>query len=137
MSTSLLIPDNPLIVLPKLAVAFGLEEAIVVQQVYYWLRKNEAKEMNLPLGAQDHFREGRWWTYNSYAGWQEQFPFWSVQKVGRVFRSAEEQGLLLSRQFEVRSWNQRKWYSISDEQLRQFSVPVGKTNSKRTSQKRR
>ena len=61
---------------------------------------------------QRHWREQRWWTYNSYADWQQQFPFWSLQKTGRVIRAAEARLVLISRQFEVSAYQRRKWYSL-------------------------
>ena len=50
---SLLLNENPLIIMPTLAVHIGLNEAIVLQQVHYWLLKS------------DKLEDGRKWTYNS------------------------------------------------------------------------
>ena len=45
MSTSpLLINEHPLMVLPSLATAVGLNQAIVLQQVHYWLDLNRKIE---------------------------------------------------------------------------------------------
>ena len=35
---NLLIDDYPILVLPKLATEIGLNEAIVLQQIHYWLK---------------------------------------------------------------------------------------------------
>ena len=35
----LLLEDEPLVVLPKLATVIGLNEAIILQQLHYWLEK--------------------------------------------------------------------------------------------------
>ena len=37
--SNLLIDDYPILVLPKLANEIGLNEAIVLQQMHYWLKK--------------------------------------------------------------------------------------------------
>ncbi|WLF74824.1 hypothetical protein Q3V38_08385 [Limosilactobacillus fermentum] len=37
---SLLIEEPPLQVLPSLAKSIGLNEAIVLQQIHYWIRKS-------------------------------------------------------------------------------------------------
>ena len=50
---SLLLNENPLIVMPTLAAHIGLNEAIILQQVHYWLLKSDKLEY------------GRKWTYNS------------------------------------------------------------------------
>ena len=52
---SLLISEPPLQVLPSLAVKIGLNEAIILQQVHYWLLKS------------NNIRDGYKWVYNSYS----------------------------------------------------------------------
>ncbi len=42
--SSLLIEESPLQVLPSLAKAIGLNEAIFAQQLHYWLRGKSGKE---------------------------------------------------------------------------------------------
>lgn len=97
----LLINEPPLQVLPSLAVAVGLNEAIVLQQVHYWLRHSK------------HEYDGRRWIYNTYEGWQSKFPFWSLHTVRRVINTLEERGLLLSRDDLNRMKIDRtKWYTI-------------------------
>ena len=104
--SKLLIDDNPLQVLPKLAEAIGLNEAIVIQQLHYWLNKSE------------NIHEGKRWVYNTYQEWKESnFPFWSVQTIGNIFRSLEEKGLIVSKQINVKHWDRKKWYTIEYSEL--------------------
>jgi len=49
LSSSLLINESPLQVLPSLAVLVGLNEAIVLQQTHYWIK----------MGLQLHKRMAR------------------------------------------------------------------------------
>ena len=55
--SNLLFDKHPLVVNPSLAALIGLNEAIVLQQVHYWLKHNEEADKN--------FEEGRYWTYNT------------------------------------------------------------------------
>lgn len=96
----LLIPENPLQLLPSLAVKIGLNEAIVLQQIHYWLRSSP------------HVKEGRKWIYNSYEEWQEQFPFWSITTIGRIMRSLEDKKIIITKQFGAKGYDRRKWYTI-------------------------
>lgn len=106
MSNKLLLDEHPLVILPSLAKEIGLNEAIILQQIHYWLVIAEkAKDSS-------KFYEGRWWTFGTYVDWQEQFPWWSTDTVGRVVRKLEKDGLLLSRKPDAKDWNQRKWYTI-------------------------
>jgi hypothetical protein len=109
--SKLLINEHPLQVLPTLAELIGLNEAIALQQLHYW------------LGRSENIRDGRKWSYKTYKEWQEEnFPFWTVNIVGNVFRSLEESGLVLARKFEKENWVHRKWYTIDYEKLDALSL---------------
>jgi hypothetical protein len=101
-----LIDESPILVLPSLAETIGLNEAIVLQQIHFWLKTYEK------ANNQSKFRDGRWWVYNTYEEWQENFPWWSIRTIQRIISSLEEKKLLISEQFEASDWNQRKWYTI-------------------------
>lgn len=107
--TKLLINEPPLQVLPSLAAAIGLNEAIVLQQIHYLLRTSR------------NARNGRRWVYNTYPEWQARyFPFWSVRTIQRIFRSLEERGLLLTTVANARRGDRTKWYTIDYSRLDQY-----------------
>lgn len=111
----LLISEPPLQVLPSLAVRIGLNEAIVLQQLHYWLLRENAPE-----------REGRKWSFNTYKDWQKKcFPFWSVSTIKRTFLNLEKQRLIIAAQFEAGDWEQRKWYTINYDELNEKGVSPG------------
>lgn len=97
----LLINENPLQVLPTLACAIGLNEAMILQQVHYWMSSSR------------HIYDGRHWVYNSVPNWQKQFPFWSESTVKRALLSLERQGLMMSANYNRDPRDQSKWYSIN------------------------
>ncbi len=102
-ATPLLIDEEPLLVPPRLAAAIGLNAAIVLQQVRYWLGDKRRPKV----------RDGRRWVYNTYPQWQAQFPFWSLATIKKTFRELEECGLLLASQRYNRAPTDRtKWYTI-------------------------
>lgn len=99
---NLLINEPPLQVLPTLAKEIGLNEAIVVQQVHYWIRisKNE--------------RDGFIWVYKTFEEWNKEFPFWSVRTIQRIFKELEEKELLYSSKiFNRAGYDRTKWYRIN------------------------
>lgn len=109
----MLIDEPPLMFSPTLARAVGVNEAIVVQQVHYWLTnfRQNPKQVG-------HFQDGRWWVWNSYPEWREgNFPFWSEDTVVRCFRSLEKRGVVLSRQASPNPYDRTKSYSIDYERL--------------------
>lgn len=104
----LLIQDRPLMVLPKLAVKIGMNEAIVLQQVHYWMSLSK------------NLFEGRNWVFNTYEEWLLQFPFWSLSTMRRTMISLEKQGLLLSANWNKLKMDHTKWYSIDYERLKEL-----------------
>ena len=101
----LLINENPLQVLPTLACTIGLNEAIVLQQIHYWLNSSQ------------NFFENRHWVYNSVTDWQEQFPFWSESTIKRVLANLEKLNVVFTGNFNSDAWDKTKWYSINYAQL--------------------
>ncbi|MDF0728712.1 conserved phage C-terminal domain-containing protein [Cytobacillus sp. S13-E01] len=104
----LLINESPVKIIPSLAAKTGLNEAVVLQQIHYW------------LGISKHKIEGRTWVYNTYEEWQKQLPFWSVSTIKRTIRSLEMLGLLLSENWNQMKMDKTKWYSIDYEKLQEF-----------------
>ncbi|PGY05377.1 conserved phage C-terminal domain-containing protein [Bacillus sp. AFS031507] len=103
----LLIKESPVMIIPSLAVKIGLNEAVVLQQIHYW------------LGISKHKIEGRTWVYNTYEEWQKQLPFWSVSTIKRTILSLEMKGLLLSANFNEMKMDKTKWYSIDYDKLQE------------------
>src|SRR3989338_2901981 len=101
----LLIAEHPLQVLPSLAAVVGLNEAIVLQQVHYWLKSSTK------------MHDGKCWTYNSYPEWQKQFPWWGLNTIRRAIATLEQKQLLISANFNHNQFDKTKWYTIDYERL--------------------
>lgn len=114
----LLIDDYPIQVLPKLATEIGLNEAIILQQIHYWLNKS------------DYYYDGKKWIYNSYKEWQKQFPFWSNATIRRTISSLEKQNLLFTGNFNKTGFDKTKWYSINYEALEGLSKRVAQNEQR-------
>lgn len=102
----LLLPEPPLQVLPSLAVLIGLNEAIFLQQLHYWLQKSGKA------------RDGQVWIYNTYAEWQQQLPFWSNATLRRIIGNLEEKKLIIGTdRFNQSKIDRTKWYAIDYQAL--------------------
>lgn len=102
---SLLFKFRPLVINPILAKRIGLNEAIVLQQVSYWLNETES--------GVEH--DGRRWIYNTYEQWIEQFPFWSQDTVKRAITSLKKQGVLVVAKLSSDRLNHTNYYTINYE----------------------
>ncbi len=96
---------NMVILYPKLAAKIGLNEAIMLQHIHFWLKESKNQ------------RDGRLWVYNTYLSWQEQLPFWSAETIKRVIRRLEKAGYLLSANYNRFKMDKTKWYSINYEKV--------------------
>ncbi|GHI00072.1 conserved phage C-terminal domain-containing protein [Neobacillus kokaensis] len=111
MST-LVVNESPVMVIPSLAVKLGLNEAIVLQQIHYWLVRSK------------HVIEGKRWVYNTYHDWQKQLPFWSESTIKRTIRSLESLGYLQSGNWNRLKLDKTKWYTINYDKLPELEAPM-------------
>jgi hypothetical protein len=103
MSTSLLLDEAPLQVLPSLAEAIGLEQAIVLQQIHF-LTSNPKNGVVI---------KGHRYVWNTYEGWQAKyFPWWTVRTIRRIFRALEKRDVLIALQPDGRM-SRKKYYRVS------------------------
>lgn len=108
MFQPLLIDEPPLQVLPSLSKLIGLNEALVLQQIHYWLN---------PKFNQNFFSD-RYWVWNTYEQWQQQFSFWSEKTIRRTINKLEDLGLLES--FVTKEFQKLKYYTINYQALWQL-----------------
>lgn len=110
----LLLDEPPLLVLPSLAVAVGLKESIILQQLHYWLENKDSAGNRTA-----HFVEDQWWVYNSYDKWQRtNFPFFSITTIRRKFdRLEHDLHVVNSKQFGLQRGDGEKWYTINYQEL--------------------
>ena len=114
MKASWLFSKHPLLVDQELATVIGLNEAIVLQQLNYWLHSKSAKKIS-----------DKWWIYNTYENWKKQnFPFWSVATIRRTFSSLEKKEVVVSANFNRAGFDQTKWYSIDEAKLNHLMSSV-------------
>lgn len=106
----LLIDEPPLQVLPSLAREIGLNEAIMLQQIHYWLLKSS-----------NEF-EGAKWFYKTLEEWQTEFPFWSAMTIRRTLGSLEKQKIIKIGNFNKKKFDKTKWYTIDYQRVNRRCV---------------
>jgi len=86
---------------------YGVNEAIMINNLIYWIIKNKANNK--------HFYEGRTWTYNSHEAFSRLFPFWDKYQVRRIIDSLVEQKVLIKGNFNKIRLDRTMWYSFNNE----------------------
>lgn len=109
--SNLLINEPPLQVLPSLAKSIGLNEAIVLQQLHYWLRHAKVEH------------DGKMWIYKNFDKWKEQdFDFWSINTIRRAVKSLSDQNLIMVEKLARNSFDRVNHYTINYEELEKLDV---------------
>jgi len=97
---------EPKVINTELACLIGLNEAIVLQQLHYWLEKNKASATN--------YYDGYFWTYGTIQEYRDRdFKFWSFNTVKRTITRLVEQGFLIKGNYNKMKLDQTAWYTIN------------------------
>ena len=115
--SKLLINEVPLMCLPSLAVKIGLNEALFIQQLHYWVDRSK------------NIIDGRQWVYNTMADWSKQFPFWSQKTLSRTISNLEKQKLVISGNYNQKGYDRTKWYTIDYLALEQLETEEPETEN--------
>ncbi len=90
----------------EVATQIGVDEAIMLENIHFWVAKNKANEKN--------FYDGEYWTYNSVRAFSELFPFWSTRQIERILKSLEKQDCIKVGNYNKVAYDRTKWYALTD-----------------------
>jgi hypothetical protein len=95
-----------------IAIDHGVEAAILIENLAFWIAKNKANNKN--------FFDGHYWTYNSAKAFSKLFPYWSNFKIQRLLVQLEAKGIIQSANYNKVNYDRTKWYAIVDESIMQI-----------------
>lgn len=85
------------------AVKHGVEKAILLYNIKFWLEHNRANNTN--------FHDGKWWTFNSADAFATLFPYLNSKKISRLLKELENDGVILVGNYNKKGYDRTKWYS--------------------------
>lgn len=89
-----------------IAQELGVSAAIVVQNLQFWIKKNEANDK--------HFHDGRYWTFNSMKAWHELFPFWTERQIRKILDDLVEKKIIIKGNYNEMKYDRTLWYAFTD-----------------------
>ncbi len=91
------------------ATKYGIEKAILLSNIRFWLDKNKANEKNI-----HRHTDGKeyYWTYNSARAWGKLFPYMSQDKISRLIREMESEGIIICGFFSNNRYDRTKYVSM-------------------------
>lgn len=87
------------------AVKYGVNAAVLLQNLGYWIKQNEANETN--------YYDGYYWTYNSRRAYRELFPYMSERQIDTAFRKLIDDGLVITGNYNKVAYDRTLWYALT------------------------
>ena len=101
------------------ALAFGVNGAILLNNLYFWVKKNRENDVN--------FHDDRYWTYNTLEAFAEQFPFWSKDQIKRIMKDLRDKGVILVGNYNANKYDRTLWYSVDFDKVESMLMDVAKS----------
>lgn len=92
---------------------YGLHEAIILNNLIFWIRKNIANNNN--------YFDGNYWTYNSIRAFKVLFPFFSEKQIRTALNNLIEKGVIITGNYNKIGYDRTLWYAIIDKSI----LPTG------------
>ncbi|WP_298625700.1 hypothetical protein [uncultured Senegalimassilia sp.] len=94
---------------PQIAKEYGVNAAIIFQNLAYWIEHNRANETS--------FHDGRYWTYNSVRAFAELFPYLTDKQIRGALKKLEDGGMILSGNYNKSAYDRTRWYALAEKGL--------------------
>ena len=90
----------------EIAEEYGINAAIILENMRFWIDKNAANGVN--------YHDGRYWTYNSVKAFEALFPYMKPSTIKRTLQKMEEDGLIVTGNYNKSAYDRTKWYALTD-----------------------
>ena len=81
----------------------GVEEAIYLSNIEYWVERNAANNK--------HLFDGYYWTYNSREALTKLFPYWTERQLERISHNLIKHGLIKTGNHNAKKYDKTLWYT--------------------------
>ena len=89
----------------EIAKEYGVNCAVILNNIYFWIQKNEANG--------DHYHDGLYWTFNSVKAFNDLFPYLSEKQIRSALSKLEDDGIIKTGNYNKVAYDRTKWYAIT------------------------
>ena len=89
-----------------IAKEYGILEAILLNNIWFWIEKNKANNTN--------FYDGYYWTYNSTRAFNELFPYVSQRQIQNALKKLIDNGILKTGNYNKVAYDRTLWYAFTE-----------------------
>ena len=90
----------------NVARVYGVNCAVILQNIWHWIRKNEANGMN--------YYDGDHWTYNSTKAFADLFPYLSQKQIETALKKLRDEGIIVTGNYNEHKYDRTLWYAITE-----------------------
>lgn len=88
-----------------IAKKYGVNSAVLLKNLYFWIEKNKANESN--------FYDGYYWTYNSKKAFADLFPYMTARQVDYALQKLIDEGIIITGNYNKVAYDRTLWYAIT------------------------
>ena len=88
-----------------IAIKYGINAAVLLENIGYWIKQNEANGTN--------YYDGHYWTFNSRRAYRELFPYMSERQIDTAFRKLIDDGLIITGNYNKVAYDRTLWYALT------------------------
>lgn len=88
-----------------IAKKYGVNAAVLLENLGYWIKQNEANQTN--------YYDGNYWTFNSRRAYREIFPYMSERQINTAFEKLIADGLVITGNYNKLAYDRTLWYALT------------------------
>lgn len=100
----------------EVAKQYGILEAVIINNLSFWIDHNAANETN--------YYDGCYWTFNSARAFSELMPYASSKQIRRALDHLKDEGIIQTGNYNKSSYDRTLWYAFTEKGL--SILPNGK-----------
>jgi hypothetical protein len=90
----------------NVAKLYGVNCAVILQNIWHWIKKNEANGKN--------FHDGTYWTYNSTKAFAELFPYLTQKQIETALKKLRDEEIIITGNYNTLKYDRTLWYAVTE-----------------------
>lgn len=90
----------------EIATQYGILEAVLLNNFWFWIRKNEENDFN--------FHDGKYWTFNSIKAFHGLFPYATEKQIRSALEHLKAEELIETANYNNDKFNRSLWYTLTE-----------------------
>lgn len=89
----------------NIAKRFGIQAAVLLKNLYFWIEKNKANDTN--------YYDGYYWTYNSKKAFSDLFPYMTERQIDYTLKKLIDEEIIITGNYNKMAYDRTLWYAIT------------------------